>query len=168
MNDHPGFRVRLRGYDRHEVTAALRKLAHENREAWREIDRLSGEVERLQGAMVEQQENERHVQRALVAAEKLADEIRAAAEAEARTIVRDAETQGATILTQLREQAAEMEGQIDFLRARRRDAEASIAALIDRLSKQLELFRPQSDRPDSVEAAEVQPDLSGLARVGCR
>ena len=143
MSDYPSFRVRFRGYDREEVTAALQKLASENSEAWREIDRMGSEIEQLQRALAEQLENERHVQIALITAAKVADEIRINAEEEARRILREAEQRGDATLEQLRSQARVIEGQIDALLARRRDAETSIETLVKGLVRDLEDTREQ-------------------------
>lgn len=143
MSDYRSFRVCFRGYDREEVTAALQKLASENSEAWREIDRMGSEIEQLQRAMAEQLENERHVQTALITAAKVADEIRINAEEEARRILREAEQRGDATLEQLRSQARVIEGQIDALLARRRDAETAIETLVKGLARELEDTREQ-------------------------
>src|SRR4051812_29418723 len=120
---YPGFRIRFRGFDRMEVVAALAKLASENEEARREMDRLSSEIDRLQATVAEQLDSERHVQRALVSASKVADDIRDRAEDEARRIVRDAEDRAEGAAQRLRDQARGIEGQIDALLARRREVE---------------------------------------------
>ena len=139
MDGHfPGFRVRFRGFDRTEVVAALAKLAAENEDARREIDRLDREIDRLQASVTEQFDSERDVQRALVAAYKFSDEIRARAEEEAHQIRRDAAADSEVIVQRLRETARELEAEIDALLARRRDVEASIASFIKAMSDELQ------------------------------
>jgi cell division initiation protein len=143
---YPGFRVRFRGFDRTEVVAALAKLASENGEARREVDRLGSEIDRLQATIAEQLGSERHVQRALIAASKVADDIRDRAEEEAQRIVREAEGRGELAVQRLRDQARSLEGQIDALLSRRREVEASIEAFIKVISDELEHVRQnQSD-----------------------
>jgi cell division initiation protein len=149
MSRYPGFRVRFRGFDRAAVVAAFSKLTSENADAWREIDRMEAEIKHLQASMIEQSENERHVQRALVTATKVAEEIRARAEDEAREVLRDARERGDAILQQLRDQATELEGQIHALLVRRRDAEASIEALVKALSLELEQGRQYDQLADA-------------------
>ena len=138
---YPGFRVRFRGFDRSEVVAALAKLASENEDARREVDRLDAEIERLQATVAEQLGSERHVQRALVAASKIADDIRAQAEEDARRIVKEAEERGELSVKSLRDQCRHLEAQIDTLLARRREVEAAIESFIKVISDELEHAR---------------------------
>ena len=140
-----GFHVRFRGFDRTEVVAALSKLASENEEARREIERMGAEMDRLQVTVSEQIGNERHVQRVLVVASKVADEIRERAEEEARRIVRDAENRGQLLSERLREEARGIENQIETLIARRRDVEASMESFIKIISDELEHARRRQD-----------------------
>ena len=69
--------------------------------------------------------------------------IREQAEEEARRILRDAEDQSRVIVQRLRDEAREIEGQIESLLVRRREVETSIEALIASMSKQLEHVRQQ-------------------------
>src|SRR4051812_8292390 len=108
-----GFRVRFRGFDRTEVIAALAKLGSENEEARREIERLGSEIDRLQSTVEEQFDSARHVQRALISASQVAEDIRVRAEEDARRIVRDAEEQGAMVVQRFRDEAHTIEGQIE-------------------------------------------------------
>jgi len=139
--------VVFRGFDRTEVVSALAKLASENDEARREIDRLGGEIERLQASVATQMDSERHVQRALIAASKLADEIRDRAELEARRVLRDAEHRGEQLVQDVRNQAHELEGQIETLLGRRREAELAVESLIRILNDEL-------DRQHQIDASD--------------
>lgn len=145
---YPGFRVRFRGFDRTDVVAALAKLASENEDARREIDRLGTEIERLQLAVTEQYDSERDVQRALVAASKFADEIRLRAEEEAQQIRRNAEADGESIVQLQRETARALEEQIDALLARRREVEASIGSFLKAMGDELaRVSEKKTDEP---------------------
>ena len=137
----PRFRRRLRGFDRTEVVAALAKLSSENAEARREIDRLGTEIERLQSAVTDRLSGEGDVHRALVAATKVADEIRKEAEESARKVRREAEVVGQATADRLRTEAQAIEGDIDSLRARRSEVAASIESLIGSLTGELEQMR---------------------------
>jgi cell division septum initiation protein DivIVA len=140
----PAFQVRFRGFDRTEVIAALAKLASENDDARREIERLAAEIDRLHASLAEQRDNERQVHRTLVATATVAEEIRGRAEEEARQIRREAETEGEQMIARLRDQARGLEAEIDGLLARRREAEVSIASFIKSMSDELERVRQQS------------------------
>src|SRR3954466_6653278 len=97
---YPGFHIRFRGFDRTEVVAALSKLASENGEARREVNRLGAEIERLQGTVADHMGTERHVQRALIAATKTADDIRERAEEEARRTLMEATEEARRIISE--------------------------------------------------------------------
>ena len=151
----PGFRVRLRGFDRTEVVAALGKLAAENEDARREIERLGAEIDRLQASITEQSESERHVQRALIAASKLADEIRGRAEEEAHQIRRNAQADGEVIVRRLHDEARGLENEIEGLLAKRCAVEASISSFIKGLSDELGRARQQRDQGGSSALAQT-------------
>ena len=148
----PAFRTRFRGFDRTEVVAALAKLAAENEDARREIELLGVEIDRLQAAIADQSDNERHAQRALVAASKLAEEIRGQAEVEAHQIRRAAEADGELILQRLHDRARGLEEQIEGLLARRCEIEASLGSFLKVISDELERVR-QQQRDQSAGAA---------------
>ena len=153
---HPRFHVRFRGFDRTEVVAALAKLASENEEARREIERVGAEMERLEASVDDQRGSGRHVERALIAASKAADELRDQAEEEARRIVRAAEEQGHEIVQRLRDEARGIEDQIEFLQARRREVEASLESFLKLISKELEQVRQhQTDEPTVTPFAKI-------------
>ena len=97
-------------------------------------------------------ESERHVQRALVAASRAADDIRERAEEDARRIVREAEARGEAAVQRLRDQARSIEGQIDALLSRRREVEASIESFIKVISDELEHARG-NEHHDSADDA---------------
>ena len=141
----PRFHVRFWGFDRTEVVSALAKLAGENEEARQEIYRVGLELERLQASMGDQLGGEHHVQRVLLAASKAADDIREQAEEEARRILREAEDQSRVIVQRLRDEAHEIEAQIESLIVRRREVETSVEALIGTMSRQLEQVRQKHD-----------------------
>ena len=151
----PRFHKRLWGFDRTEVVAALSKLSTENAEARREIDRLGTEIERLQTSVTDRLTGEGDVQRALVAATKVADEIRKEAEESARKVKREAEDQGRATVDRLRSEAQTIEGDIDALRARRSEVAASIESLIQALTGELEEVR-----------REGSAGSGGLAKTG--
>src|SRR5207249_8774029 len=83
------FRSALRGFDKVEVTSFLLAAADDYEQALRETDRLRQEVTRLEAIVHEHREHERSLKTTLMAAQRLADDIKASAEQEARRITRD-------------------------------------------------------------------------------
>src|SRR5690242_14331178 len=85
------FRKTFRGFDRIEVTSFLAELADDYEQALREADRLRQDLTRMEAVLAEHREQERNLRNTLLTAQRLADEIRQNAEAEAQRIIREAE-----------------------------------------------------------------------------
>src|SRR5213594_2095364 len=85
------FNTALRGFDKVEVTAFMVAAADDYASALRETDRLRQENLRLDALLNEHREHERSLKSTLMAAQRLADEIKNTAQQEAYRILRDAE-----------------------------------------------------------------------------
>ena len=88
----------MRGFDKVEVTSFLMAVADDYEQALRESDRLKQEVTRLEAAVTEHRNQEKSLQSTLLTAQRLADDIRANAEEEARRIVREAQGRSELLL----------------------------------------------------------------------
>ena len=82
------FNKSFRGFDPVEVTAFMMAVAEDYEQALRETDRLRTDLTRMEAVLNEHREHERNLKSTLLAAQKLADDIKAHAEEEARRIVR--------------------------------------------------------------------------------
>jgi len=85
------FRSRLRGFDKVEVAAFLTAVADDYEAALRETDRLRQDLMRVEALLNEHREHERNLKNTLMTAQKLAEDIKANAQEEARRIIREAE-----------------------------------------------------------------------------
>src|SRR5687768_5602577 len=141
------FRTVFRGLDRTEVVAFLTEAADDYEHALREIDRLRQDLMRMEGLLGEHREREANLRNTLLTAQKLADEIKDAAQNEARMIVREAEGRSDLILQRAQGRLGEVERDINELRLRRRGVEGSLEASIQALYHALEFIRDQ-DRAD--------------------
>ena len=74
------FRTALRGFDRTEVVAFLTEAADDYEHALREIDRLRQDLLRMEALLAEHRERETNLRNTLLTAQRLADEVKAAAE----------------------------------------------------------------------------------------
>ncbi len=140
------FRTVMRGFDRTEVVAFLSELADEYEQALRETDRLQEELGRMQGVLEEHREHERNLRNTLLTAQRLADEIRANAEQEGARIVREAEGRAELILQKAQARMEDIQREIDGLRMKRREVEASLESTIAALKNSLEFVRDQEHR----------------------
>ena len=140
------FRKSFRGFDPIEVASFLAAVADDYEQALRESDRLKQEVTRLEAAVTEHRSQEKSLQSTLLTAQRLADDIRANAEEEARRIVREAQGRSELLLEKTQSRLEDVQREIDGLKLKRRDVETSIESTIQVLRNTLEYVREQEAR----------------------
>ena len=123
-------------------------VADDYEQALRETDRLRQDVARMEAALNEHREHEKNLKATLLTAQKLADDIKAQAEEEAKRIVREA--QGRSDLLLEKTQARLEDIQREY---RRPEAQAPGRRDLDR-----------GDDPDAAQHARVRP-RTGSARA---
>jgi cell division initiation protein len=141
------FRKVFRGYDRTEVVAFMTEAADDYEHALREIDRLRQDLARMEALLTEHREREANLRNTLLTAQRLADDMKGAAQNEARIIVREAQGRADLLLQKAQVRLDEIDTEINELRLRRRDVEGSLEASIQALYRALEFIREQ-DKPD--------------------
>lgn len=153
------FATSLRGYDKNEVRALLADGADEFENALREVDRLRQELQRAESALTEHRDREVNLRNTLLTAQRLADQIKDAAEQEARMIVREAEGRSDLLLQKTQARLSEIEREITELKLRRRDVEASLEASISALHNALDFIRAkdQGDRDEKLLLHRPRP-----------
>jgi cell division initiation protein len=140
------FRNALRGYDKIEVTSFLMAVADDYEQALRDVDRLRTDLTRMEAVLNEHREHERGLKAALMAAQKLAEDITSRAEDEARRLIREAQERSDLILQKSQARLEDVQREIDGLKLKRRDVETSIEATIQTLRNTLEYVREQEAR----------------------
>jgi cell division initiation protein len=141
------FRTAVRGFERTEVVAFLTEAADDYEHALREIDRLRQDLLRMEALLSEHRDREANLRNTLLTAQRLADEVKTAAENEAKMIVREAEGRADLIVQKAGVRLDEIERDIIELRLRRRDVEGSLESSIQALYHALEFIRDQ-DKAD--------------------
>ena len=142
------FKTVFRGFDRTEVVALLTEAADDYEHALREIDRLRQDVSRMEGSLAEHREREATLRNTLTTAQKLADDLKDAAQSEAKLIVREAQGRGDLLLQKAQVRLEQIERDISELKLRRRDAEGSLEASIQALYRALEFIKDQDHQPE--------------------
>jgi len=162
------FRTSLRGFDKVEVTSFLAAVADDYEQALRETDRLRQDLMRMEAVLNQHREHERNLQATMMTAQKLSDDIKAAAEAEAKRNIASAETEAKRIiagadadakriiletgsrsellLDQTQARLEDIQREIDGLKLKRKDVEITIEASIQTLRNTLEFVREQEAR----------------------
>ena len=140
------FRKAMRGFDPIEVTALLTAVADDYEGALREADRLKQDVSRMEVMLAEHRDAEKNLKVTLIAAQKLADDIKAQAESEARRIIEGAEQRAAILVDKAQLRVEDVQREIDGLKLKRKDAETAVEATIQTLRNTLEFVREQDER----------------------
>lgn len=137
------FRTAFRGFDRIEVASFLAAVADDYEQALREADRLRQDLTRLEATVSEHREHEQNLKATLMTAQRLADDIKAQAEQEAKRIVREAEGRSDLLLAKTEARLEDVQREIDGLKLKRKDVETTIEATIQTLRNTLEFVRDQ-------------------------
>ena len=167
------FRKALHGFDVTEVVAFLTEAADDYEHALREIDRLRQDLTRSEASLEEHRERETSLRNTLLTAQRLAEEIKEAAQNESKLIIREAQGRADLLLQKAQVRLEEVERDINELRLRRRDVEGSLESSIQALYRALEFIRDQdrSDdkvllhRPRTVESAVAPRPAESQSRV---
>jgi cell division initiation protein len=140
------FRTTFRGFERAEVLALFAEVADDYENALRETDRLREEVAKTQALLNQHREHEHDLRNTLITAQKVSDDIRANADAQARQIVREAEGRSDLLLQKTQARLEDVQREIDGMRMKRREVENSIESTILSLRNTLEFVREQDER----------------------
>lgn len=145
------------GFNRAEVMAVIQEAADGFDAALRENERLRQELARLETALSQHREVEGSLRNTLMSAQKVADEMRESAQADATRIVRDAETRADLIVQKAQARVEDVQREIEGLRMRRRESELGVESIIAALRHTLEFIREQEQRERQDRAATVVP-----------
>jgi cell division initiation protein len=138
------FGTSVRGFDKSEVSALLTEAADGYEQTLRENERLRQEILRLEASLGQFRELESSLKNSLISAQRVADDMKENATQEAARIVREAEGRAEVIVQKAEARREELERDLAGLKGRRRDAEASVEAIIATLKSSLDEFREQS------------------------
>jgi cell division initiation protein len=136
----------LRGFDPVEVTSFMMAVAEDYEQALRETDKLRTDLSRMEAVLNEHREHERSLKSTLMAAQKLADDIKTHAEEEAKRILREAQSRSDLLLEKTQARLEDVQREIDGLKLKRKDVETSIESTIQTLRNTLEYVREQEVR----------------------
>lgn len=142
------FKPAFRGFDKTDVVAFLTEAADDYEHALREIDRLRSDLARMETVLAEHREREGTLRATLTTAQRLADEMKDAAQAEARMIVREAQGRSDLLLQKAQARLEEIEREINEMRLRRRDVEGTLESSIQSLYHALEFIREQEQQKE--------------------
>ena len=163
------FRTAFRGFDRAEVVALLSEVADDYEHALREADNLRQDVSKMEALLNQHREHERDLRNTLVTAQKVSDDLRTNAEAQAKQIIREAEGRSDLLLQKTQSRLEDVQREIDGMKMKRREVETTLESTIASLRNTLEFVREQEqrEREDKIllhrpRPAEGQPDATTI------
>ena len=143
------FSRKWKGLDPTEVGAFLDIAAEGMEELAREKAALEAHIRKVEEENVEHRERERILKETLVSAQRASEDIRAAAQAQAELIVKEAEDSSKRLTHSALQRSAEIEKAIHELKLQRAGFRLEIQKMLDLFHQALELDRQQDeqDRP---------------------
>ena len=167
------FRTTFRGFDKAEVLALIAEVTDDYENALSEVDRLRQDISKMEALLNQHREHERDLRDTLITAQRVSDEIRTNAEAQARNIVREAEGRSDLLLQKTQARLEDVQREIDGMKMKRREVETTLESTIGTLRNTLEFVREQEQREREEKILlhrprvnEAQPDTTGdLRRV---
>jgi cell division initiation protein len=157
------FRSAFRGYDRTEVVAFLTEAADDYEHAMREIDRLRGDLMRMEALLSEHRQRENNLRDTLLTAQRVSEGLKETAQGEAKMIVREAQGRADLLLQKAQLRLEELDRDVNELKLRRRDAEGSLESSIQALYRALEFVRDQDDSRGEDNVLLHRPRQAGEA-----
>jgi len=148
------FTRRMRGFDIDEVRAFLNLVADELADLQRLQAALQQETQNLRQIVEEHRQRETILKNTLLMAQRVSEEIRETARKQGEAVVKEAELQADKLVELAQGRARQIERDTLDLRAMRQELRADIRALIDRLTRIMDLQ----------EEAEVEDNLRFLKR----
>jgi cell division initiation protein len=165
------FRSSFRGFDKAEVLALIAEVTDDYENALSEVDRLRQDVSKMEALLNQHREHEKALRDTLVTAQRVSDDIRTNADAQARNIVREAEGRSDLLLQKTQARLEDVQREIDGMKMKRREVETTLESTIASLRNTLEFVREQEqrEREDKIllhrpRPAEVQPEGNGETR----
>lgn len=135
------FKSAMRGLDAREVEAYLELLASEFEEVVKENIELKEELKRRQQKIDDYREREKTLQETMITAQRISEDMKAAARKEAEIILSDAELQAEKILHNANRKLVQIVDDISEMKRQRVQFESEVRGIIEGHLKLLDTFK---------------------------
>ena len=149
------------------MLALIAEVTDDYEHALGEVDRLRQEVSKMEALLNQHREHERDLRDTLITAQRVSDDIRTNADAQARNIVREAEGRSDLLLQKTQARLEDVQREIDGMKMKRREVETTLESTIASLRNTLEFVREQEqrEREEKILLPPAAPDrTSAVAR----
>ena len=159
------FRTTFRGFDKAEVLALIAEVTDDYENALSEVDRLRQEVSKMEALLNQHREHERDLRDTLMTAQRVSDDIRANAEAQARNIIREAEGRSDLLLQKTQARLEDVQREIDGMKMKRREVETTLESTIASSATRSSSCASRSSASAKKSLPACAPRLHGMART---
>jgi cell division initiation protein len=151
------FERRMRGYDADDVRMYLRAVAAEIERLNLENSELLEELGQFKAQLDELRERERTLQRTLVTAQRMAEDLAERANKEAELVIKEARLKGEQIVRDARDEMAQLAADVSRSKLERDTFEQQLRGVIDQHLALLDLRRQARVGMDNVHNVRVMP-----------
>jgi cell division initiation protein len=159
--EHMEFPRGAGGYQRRHVRDFLERVASEVADLLKEVQDLQGELDASRQQVAELQAKEAELQRAVIAAERIANEIKENAKREAKLILDEAERVRERRLADLDAEVARTRADLDRLQREQALFREQFRALLQAYSRSLEALGGKTTAGEDAAEAATVPQNAG-------
>lgn len=145
------FRVRLRGFDIHEVDRFLEKVAEDFTALQNDNKSLREEIRSLKHETQGYKEREETFKRAMLNSQKVLEQMKDNARKSAEVIIADAEVKAEKVLNRAHNRLSQLHEDITELKRQRMQIEVQIRSVIESHSKLLEIGNESMEAMDAAD-----------------
>jgi cell division initiation protein len=146
------FRLKLRGFDIHEVDLFLEEIAESFEALQSQNKALKEEVRRMERESKSLKEREEVLNNALIHSQKASEQIKENAQKAADVIIADAEVKAEKIINAAHHRLGRLAEEIDGLKRQRMQIEIQIRSVLESHSKLLEIGMAEREQKGEEEA----------------
>lgn len=125
------FKSGFRGFDKKEVASFLEIISNEMEELIVENNALREDVGRKEGTIIECREREKNINEAIIATQRIIEDMKSNARKEAELIIADAEIQSGKIVEAGNQKLADIQNEIFDLKKQKLQFDSALRSLIE-------------------------------------
>ena len=145
------FNVKVKGYDREEVSQFLKQAAQILEKEILDNGKLKKELEKLKDSLLKFEKREDVLRDTLISAQKFSSEIKVNSEREAELIIKEAEIKAEEIINNALSRHKELKEEIRNLKFKRKEIESDIINMLNSLKELIESYRKDDEEFEKVE-----------------
>ncbi|MCI0470737.1 MAG: DivIVA domain-containing protein [Candidatus Aminicenantes bacterium] len=145
------FSVRVKGYDKEEVSQFLRQTAQMLENEILENGKLKKDLETMKDSLSKFEKREEVLRETLISAQKFSSEIKLNADREAELIIKEAEIKAEEVIDHALSRHKLLKEEIRNLKFKRKEIESDIINMLNSLKELIESYRKDDEEFEKIE-----------------